>query len=171
MAAGTGVDWGVVKSRPPGVIVLPCPLYEGRQKTDFTTEAQRAPRQQRLRRQQESEDKCMPAFFSPVFLSCVSCLSLCSLCLWGEISSVDRARLDVPDLLGVLADGPVAGERSRGGDVADRLAEPGVWVAVQLAHLLVRLRVGGQVGQVHVVVALRQQRVVDRGEDAALVAV
>ena len=45
------------------------------------------------------------------------------------------------------------------GHIQDRLARPAVRVGIQLDEPLVRLQVGLQVGQVHVVVAVRQQRV------------
>ena len=71
---------------------------------------------------------------------------------------------------GVLRDGAVAGELARAAYVDDRLARPGVRVPVQGADLRLRPDVGGQVGQVHVVIAVRQQRVPDRTEDARLAA-
>ena len=42
--------------------------------------------------------------------------------------------------------------------------------AIECARCLVGLQIGPQIGQVHVVVAVRQQRVPQRGEDARLVA-
>ena len=77
---------------------------------------------------------------------------------------------DVPDVGRVLGDGAVAGELARAGHIQDGLARPGVRVGIQLDQPLVRLQVGLQVRQVHVVVAVRQQRVAQRREDARLIA-
>ena len=56
------------------------------------------------------------------------------------------------------------------GHVQNGLARPRVRVRIQLAQPLVRFEVGLQVRQVHVVVPMRQQRVVQRREDAWLIA-
>src|SRR5262245_32205433 len=81
-----------------------------------------------------------------------------------------RARLDVTDVRGVFGDRPIARELSRRGHIEDDLAGPGVRRRVQLAELLVRFDERREVRQVHVVVAVREQRVDDRPEDAGLVA-
>src|SRR5271166_3872224 len=81
-----------------------------------------------------------------------------------------RTRLRSPDFSGVLGDRVVAGELPAAGHVQDGLARPGVAVAVQRGQPLVRLEIGPEVGQMQVVVSLRQQRVPQRSEDARLVA-
>ena len=79
-----------------------------------------------------------------------------------------RARLDVPDAGRVFGDRAVAGELSRAGHIQDRLARPGVRVGIQLDQPLIRLQVRTQIRQVHVVVAVRQQRIAQWGENAWL---
>src|SRR5262249_13224602 len=74
-----------------------------------------------------------------------------------------RARLGVPDAGRVFSDGAVAGELARAGHVQDGLTGPDVGTAIQLDQLSIRVQVGLQIRQVHVVVAVRQQRVAQRG--------
>src|SRR5262245_39182572 len=81
----------------------------------------------------------------------------------------DGTRLRVPDGGRVLGDGAVAGELSRAGHIHNGLARPGVRVGVQLDQPPVRVQVGLEVRQVHVVVAVRQERVAQGGKDAGFV--
>ena len=61
--------------------------------------------------------------------------------------------LGVPDVGRVLGDRAVAGELPGAGHVQDRLARPGSRVGVERAQAAVRLEIGREVRQVHVVVA------------------
>src|SRR5499425_651034 len=81
-----------------------------------------------------------------------------------------RARLRVPDLGRVLGDGAIAREEARGGDVGDGFSRPRLLIRVELEEATVRLEVGAQIGEVHVVVAAGEQRVPHRLEDLRLVA-
>ena len=67
----------------------------------------------------------------------------------------DRHGLDVPDLLGVLADGAVGGEVAHPGHVEDRLPDPRPG-AEERGDPLLRLDVGGEVGAVEETVAPEQ---------------
>ena len=80
-----------------------------------------------------------------------------------------RARLRIPDRGRVLGDGAVAGEFSRAGHVEDGLARPAVRVGIQLDQPLVRIQVGLEVRQMHVMVAVRQERVAQGSKDSWLV--
>src|SRR5438105_5918794 len=70
-----------------------------------------------------------------------------------------RARFGIPDLVRILRNGAVAGELSRAGDVQDRLAHPSVTAIIQLAKRLIRFEIRLQIRQMHVVIAMREQRV------------
>src|SRR6266568_4934905 len=76
-----------------------------------------------------------------------------------------RAGLYLPDVRGVIGYRPVAGERASMADVEDRLARPGRGVPVQGTDLGLGLDVRRQVCQVHVVIAVPQEHVDNRGED------
>src|SRR6516225_6818790 len=78
--------------------------------------------------------------------------------------------LGIPDLGRVLGDGAVAGELAGPGDVQDRPARPPGLVRVEFAESPIGIEIGSEVGQVHVVVALGQERTVQRRKDARLVA-
>src|SRR5690242_4302523 len=71
---------------------------------------------------------------------------------------------------GILRDRMVAGELPAAGHVQNGLARPGVAVSVQRRQPLVRLKIGFEIGQMHVVVSVRQQRIAERSKDAGLVA-
>ncbi len=70
----------------------------------------------------------------------------------------DRTGLCVPNLARTLGDGAVAGEFLGAGDVQDGFARPPLAVRIELAEPPVRVEIGLQVRQMHIVVALRQQR-------------
>jgi hypothetical protein len=53
---------------------------------------------------------------------------------------------------------------ARAGDIEDRLVGPFVAIAVERANRPVRLQIGFQIGKVHVMVAMRQQRIRERGK-------
>src|SRR5579864_6087496 len=79
-----------------------------------------------------------------------------------------RKRLGPPDATGVLHDRAIARELAGMPDVDYRPARPGVGLLIECAGLLLDLHVGRQVGEVHVVIAMGQQRFHDRPEDARL---
>src|SRR5262245_36082103 len=70
-----------------------------------------------------------------------------------------RRRFRAPDVSCVFRNGAIAGELPGPGDVVDGLRGPRWPVAVERRHLLLRLHVTRQVGEVHVEVALGQERV------------
>ena len=69
-----------------------------------------------------------------------------------------RTRLRAPDLRGVFRDRAVAGEFPRARDIENALLSPIVRRAIEFGHSLVGLKIGAQVGQVHVVIAVGEQR-------------
>src|SRR5208282_2825464 len=77
--------------------------------------------------------------------------------------------LRAPNLVGVLLNRPVAGEFARAGDVESALARPLVRFAIKIAKGAVRLEVGRQIGQVHIGVAVGQERAPERLENPRLV--
>src|SRR5262245_28505563 len=81
-----------------------------------------------------------------------------------------RTRLRVPDLGRILPDRAVARERSGTGHVQDGLLRPPLLVGIHLEEPPVRLQIGAEVRQVHVVVASGQQALAQRLEDARLIA-
>src|SRR5919201_5390744 len=76
--------------------------------------------------------------------------------------------LRLPDVGGVLRDGAVAGELAGVAHIEDRLAHPRVGLCVQGADLFLGLDVCRQVGEVPIVVAVREEHVPDRGKDPRL---
>src|SRR5208282_485783 len=81
-----------------------------------------------------------------------------------------RAWMRMPNLSSVFRNCPVAREFSRACDVENALLRPIVLGAIEFAEPLVGLKIGPQVGQVHVEIAVRQQRIAQRLENASLVA-
>src|SRR6266478_1386721 len=88
----------------------------------------------------------------------------------GKVSLWDRARFRVPDLGRVLGDCPVAGELAGAGDIQNCFARPSIAVCVEFAKTLIRIKIGLEVRQMHVVVAMRKQRVVNGSENPRLIA-
>src|SRR5215510_11755435 len=94
---------------------------------------------------------------------------------WLRVAPTPRSRLldgtsgGPPDLRRVLGDGAIAGELSRAGDVQDGLVRPAALVRVELDQPTVGLEVGSEVGQMHVVVAVGEERVAQGLGDAGLV--
>ena len=84
--------------------------------------------------------------------------------------SPHRAALHVPDLGGVFRDRAIGGEAPGGCDVQDRFTGPPTAVRVERSESFVRLAVRLQIGEMHVVIAVREQRLADRVEDSRLVA-
>src|SRR5271166_5925404 len=87
----------------------------------------------------------------------------------GSFSSGHRTWFRIPDLGGVLGDRAIARKLAGTGHVQDSLARPRVVVRVKLAEPLVRIEIGFEVRQMHVVVPLRQQCIRQRGKDPGLV--
>src|SRR4051812_4481468 len=85
-------------------------------------------------------------------------------------TSGHRAWFHIPDLGRVLRDGAVAGKPAGAGNVEDDRAGPPVRGGVQIEQPLVRIKVGRQVRQMHVMVAARQQGLAQRLEDTRLIA-
>ncbi|MGC2198644.1 MAG: hypothetical protein WA633_00630 [Stellaceae bacterium] len=86
----------------------------------------------------------------------------------GTYAGLIGARLGVPDFRGILRDCAVAGELPRTGYVQNCFTRPLVAVLVQRAEPLIRLKMGFEVCQVHVVIAARQQCVMNRRKCAGL---
>src|SRR5208337_2951759 len=83
-----------------------------------------------------------------------------------------RARLGIPDLPGILADRAIAGEPAAAGHIDDCHGGPcrGI-LAVERADALLGLNVTVQIGQVHVVISMRQERLANRFVEARLTGV
>src|SRR5262245_39153016 len=79
-------------------------------------------------------------------------------------------RFRAPDLGSVLGDRAIARELAGSGHVEDRLAGPRWRVGVEREQARVRLEVRPEVGEVHVVIAVAEQRVAQGGEHPGLVA-
>src|SRR5437588_12810592 len=72
-----------------------------------------------------------------------------------------RDRPQAPDVLGVLADGAIAGELARSSDIQYSFCHPAARVRVQLADLVVNPQVGWQVGEVQVRLVVGEQFAID----------
>src|SRR5260370_41013080 len=81
----------------------------------------------------------------------------------------DRARFRGPDLGRVLGDGAIAGELPGAGDIQNRFVRPRIALCVEFAKPLIRIEVRFEVGEVHVVVAMLKQRVMNGGENPWLI--
>src|SRR5262249_2673046 len=64
-----------------------------------------------------------------------------------------RTRRGLPNLSRVLSDGAVAGETTGARHVDDRLSGPAIGIRIQGSHPSLRLDVGLEVRQMHIVVA------------------
>jgi len=82
----------------------------------------------------------------------------------------DWTRFYVPDLFCVFRNGAIARELSRARDIQDRPARPFVAIGIQCAELFVGLKIGPQICQVHIVIAVLQQHVSQGFEDTGFVA-
>src|SRR5205814_5665148 len=80
------------------------------------------------------------------------------------------AWLSPPDVSCVFGDRPVTRELSRSRYIQDGFLCPSIWVRIQLAESLMRLLVGCQVRQVHVVIPVRQQCVTQGSENTRFIA-
>src|SRR5271165_1194036 len=81
--------------------------------------------------------------------------------------SGNRAGFGVPDLPGIIADRAIAGEPAAAGDIDDCPGSPSRGIlAVERADALLGLNVTAQIGQVHVVISMRQERLVNRFVEA-----
>src|SRR5215469_15138571 len=76
--------------------------------------------------------------------------------------------LGIPDLGRILGNRSVARELSRTGDIQNRLARPCMRIRVECAKPLIRVEVGFEVRQMHVVVAVRHQRIVNGSKNSRL---
>src|SRR5213083_1907807 len=86
------------------------------------------------------------------------------------VASWHGAGFRLPDVSRVFGDGAVAGKLPGAGDIKDGLACPSVTVRIQSDQPLVRLEIGLEIRQMHVVVSIRQERVAQRTEDTRLIA-
>jgi hypothetical protein len=67
-----------------------------------------------------------------------------------------RTRLRVPDLSRVLSNGAVARKFPGAGDIQNRPVRPSIRVRIELAEPLIRIGIGPEIRQMHVVVAVRK---------------
>ena len=81
----------------------------------------------------------------------------------------DRTGLHAPNLLSVLPDRAVTRELARAGKVVNDLLGPFVTLAVEVAEPPVGVKVGGEIGQVHEMVAMGEKRPAQGLEDPRLV--
>src|SRR5436305_13828504 len=82
-----------------------------------------------------------------------------------------RATLHAPDLARIFRDGAIARKLPGGRHVQDGLARPLLRMSVEFTHALLRLDVGRQIREVHVVISVLQKRVAERLEETGLIAV
>src|SRR3954469_23222151 len=80
------------------------------------------------------------------------------------------ARIRIPNFGRVLGNGSVAGEFAGSGNIQYRLTRPFVSVGVEIAKPLIRLEIGFEVRQMHVMVAMSQQRLIYWSKDARFTA-
>ena len=80
-------------------------------------------------------------------------LAFCAFLLWN------RTRFCLPNFLGVFGDSSVAGKFPGRRHVQNRFLRPCVLIGIQLDQFLVRFEIGFQIRQVHIVIAVRQERV------------
>src|SRR5215813_7420326 len=95
-------------------------------------------------------------------------LRCCSVCTCDGASSPiagylrHRTGLHPPDVGGVFRDGAVARKLSGVANIQDGFPGPCLGLAIQLSHLLLCTSVGREIGQVHVMIAVREERLPDR---------
>src|SRR6185436_3639003 len=70
-------------------------------------------------------------------------------------------RSGVPNVRGVFADRPVAREAAGRSHIQNGHARPGPGTFVQCRDAFLRIRIGGEIGQVHVIVTAREERLTD----------
>src|SRR3984885_9467622 len=80
-----------------------------------------------------------------------------------------RTGFYAPDLLRILPDRAVTRELARTGEVENDLLRPFVRLAVEVAQPPVGMKIGGEVGQVHEMVALGEESAAQGFEDPRLV--
>src|SRR5581483_5902477 len=81
------------------------------------------------------------------------------------------ARFGPPDLRRILGNGAVARKLAAAGNIQDGLVRPRPGIGVQCAEPVLRLAIGSQVGQVHIVVAVLEEYISQRIEDAGFTAI
>src|SRR6266446_5004522 len=81
-----------------------------------------------------------------------------------------RARFGVPNLRGVLGDRAVARKFPGAGDIQNGLARPFAGVRIELAQPLIRVEIGSEIRQMHVVIAMRKQRIMNGTKNSGLIA-
>src|SRR6478736_6869381 len=77
----------------------------------------------------------------------------------------NRACLCLPDVACIFGNCSIAGEFSGASDIQDRLAGPSRRVGIEIAELLIRLKIRLEIRQMHVVVAVSQKRVAQWSKD------
>src|SRR5215469_4950025 len=88
----------------------------------------------------------------------------------GRSSLWYRTGFGVPDLGGILRDRPVARELARTRHIQYCLARPFVSVGIQLGQPVVGLKIRSEIREMHVVVAMCYQCIVNRSEYAGFIA-
>jgi hypothetical protein len=83
-------------------------------------------------------------------------------------ASLHRTPLHVPDVGRIFGNRAVTGEFSRAGHIQERLAGPCRRVGIKLAQPRVRLEIGLEIGEMHVIVAVHQPRVAQRGAGSVM---
>src|SRR5262245_44377393 len=76
----------------------------------------------------------------------------------GERGNKRSARLDMPDVPGILRHSPIAGEFANARDVEDGLVGPDQGAFKLFTNGVLRVEIGQQIGQVEIAVTLVQQR-------------
>src|SRR5215470_15225723 len=82
-----------------------------------------------------------------------------------------RARLDLPDFLSVLRYRAVAREFARARYIQDRFASPFFWFGILLSKLLICFQIGAKIGQMPIIVAVREKHIAQRFEYPGLMLV
>src|SRR5215475_7487175 len=88
----------------------------------------------------------------------------------GRSSLEYRAGFDVPNLGRVLGNGAVARKFSGAGDIQNGLARPSVRIRIEFAKPPIRIEIGFKISQMHVVVAMHKQRIMNGGKNPGLIA-
>jgi len=83
----------------------------------------------------------------------------------------DRTWLSFPNLASIFKDGAVAGKLTGARDVDNGLFRPALPVSIKAAHSFMGLTVRLEIGQMQVMVAVREKGFVNRIEDPRLMAV
>src|SRR6516164_11754270 len=81
---------------------------------------------------------------------------------------IDRARLRVPDLGGILRNRTIAREATGRREVQDHLMGPAFRIRIDVEEAPIRGEIGLKIGEMHIVIAAGEQGLAQGPEDARL---